>query len=526
MNAAPVDFEHKQGAETPVEPCGGDVQILLATINARYIHAAVGLRYLMANLGEMQSVARILEFEIKQRALDIAGEILAVGARIVGLGVYIWNAALTAEVVAILKKVQPDLVVILGGPEVSYETLGQPIVECADYVITGEADLKFAEVCRALLAGERLVHKVIHAELPQLTGVRMPYGLYSREDLQNRVLYVEASRGCPFTCEFCLSSLDVPVRGFDLALFLAELENLFARGARIFKFVDRTFNLSLKTSRAILEFFLDRWEDGMFVHFEMVPDRMPEALLELLARFPAGGVQLEVGIQTFDEATAKNISRRQNYEKLENNLRFLRANTGVHIHADLIAGLPGETMESFGRGFDRLVALAPQEIQLGILKRLRGTPIVRHDAEWQMQYSPHPPYEILQNKLLSFEQLQSLRRFAKFWDLIANSGRFTDTLPWVWRGLESPFAGFMEFSEWLALRLGRTHSIALVALAEQLYRFVREVRGCDIAEVLKGDWFRGGIKRERLAFLEEAAAPVSASVGGAGGPKRQRRHLA
>lgn len=165
-------------------------------------------------------------------------------------------------------------------------------------------------------------------------------------------------------------------------------------------------------------------------------------------------------------------------------------------------------MESFGRGFDRLVALAPQEIQLGILKRLRGTPIVRHDAEWQMQYSPHPPYEILQNKSLSFAQLQSLRRFAKFWDLIANSGRFTDTLPWVWRGLESPFAGFMEFSEWLALRLGRTHSIALVALAEQLYRFVRDVRGCDIAEVLKGDWFRGGIKRERLAFLEEADPPV------------------
>jgi hypothetical protein len=323
-----------------------------------------------------------------------------------------------------------------------------------------------------------------------------------------------------------LSSLDVPVRGFDLALFLAELEKLFARGARIFKFVDRTFNLSLNTSRAILEFFLNRWEDGMFVHFEMVPDRMPEALLELLARFPAGGVQLEVGIQTFDEATAKNISRRQNYEKLEKNLRFLRANTGVHIHADLIAGLPGETMESFGRGFDRLVALAPQEIQLGILKRLRGTPIVRHDAEWQMQYSPHPPYEILQNKSLSFAQLQSLRRFAKFWDLIANSGRFTDTLPWVWRGLESPFAGFMEFSEWLALRLGRTHSIALVALAEQLHRFVREVRGCDIAEVLKGDWFRGGIKRERLAFLEEAAAPVPALVGSAGGPKRQRRHLA
>lgn len=509
-----------------MEAPGREVRIVLATINARYIHAAVGLRYLMANLGELQGVSRILEFEIKQRALDIAGEILKTGASIVGLGVYIWNVALTTEVVEIIKRVRPETVVVLGGPEVSYETLGQPVVQCADYVITGEADLKFAEVCRAVLAGERPQQKVLHADLPQLAGVRLPYGLYTNEDLQNRVLYVEASRGCPFTCEFCLSSLDVPVRGFDLAVFLAELETLLSRGARVFKFVDRTFNLSPTTSRAILEFFLERWEDGMFVHFEMVPDRMPEALLGLLARFPAGGVQLEVGIQTFDEATAKNISRRQNYEKLEKNLRFLRAHTGVHIHADLIAGLPGETMESFGRGFDRLVALAPQEIQVGILKRLRGTPIVRHDAEWQMQYSPHPPYEILQNKSFSFAQLQSLRKFAKFWDLTANSGRFTDTLPWVWHGLDSPFVGFMEFSEWLSQRLGRTHSIALVALAEQLYRFVKDVRGCEIAEVLRGDWFRGGIKRERLAFLEHAAAPVPELMQGRGASKRQRRHLA
>jgi radical SAM superfamily enzyme YgiQ (UPF0313 family) len=526
MRAALEQFDSIKGGETPVEEHGRAVSIVLATINARYIHAAVGLRYLMANLGDLQGVSRILEFEIKQRALDIAGEILETGAGIVGLGVYIWNVALTTEVVEIIKRVRPETVVILGGPEVSYETLGQPIVQCADYVITGEADLKFAEVCRAVLAGERPAQKVLHAELPPLAAVRLPYGLYSREDLQNRVLYVEASRGCPFTCEFCLSSLDVPVRGFDLAVFLTELETLLSRGARVFKFVDRTFNLSPTTSRAILEFFLERWEDGMFVHFEMVPDRMPEALLGLLARFPAGGVQLEVGIQTFDEATAKNISRRQNYEKLEKNLRFLRAHTGVHIHADLIAGLPGETMDTFARGFDRLVALAPQEIQVGILKRLRGTPIVRHDAEWEMQYSPHPPYEILQNKCFSFAQLQSLRRFAKFWDLTANSGRFTDTLPWVWYGMESPFAGFLEFSEWLSLRLGRTHSIALVALAEQLYRFVKDVRGFEIAEVLRGDWFRGGIKRERLAFLEDGALLGTGPVQGRGAARRQRRHLA
>ncbi|MEK0445313.1 MAG: hypothetical protein RLZZ399_634 [Verrucomicrobiota bacterium] len=501
--------------------------ILLATINARYIHTAFGLRYLMANLGELQPRAQILEFEIKQRPLEIAAEILSHAPRIIGLGVYIWNASLSAEVAAILKKVRPEVTLILGGPEVSHETESQPIFQWADHVITGEADLKFAEVCRNILEGRAPGPKVIAAELPPLDRVQLPYELYNAEDLAHRVLYVEASRGCPFTCEFCLSSLDVPVRAFDLGRYLEALEGLLARGARVFKFVDRTFNLQLSTSRAILQFFLDRWQDGMFLHFEMVPDRMPEALMDLLKRFPPGSVQLEVGIQTFDEDTAKNISRRQNYAKLESNLRTLRAHTGVHVHADLIAGLPGESLESFGRGFDRLVAMGPQEIQLGILKRLRGTPIIRHDTAWEMVYSPHPPYEILQNKLLSFNTLQRLRRFARFWDLFANSGRFSQTLPWIWKNQPSPFESFLHFSDWLGEQLGRNHSIALVALAEKLHLYLSTVRQLDgVAEVLRQDWEKGGAKRERLPFLEHGlASPSDATPAPANrAAKRQARH--
>ena len=501
--------------------------ILLATINARYIHASVGLRYLLANMGELRERTQIVEFEIKQRPLEIASEILALRPKIVGLGVYIWNVALIGEVVAILKRVSPQTVLILGGPEVSHETDAHPVTEWTDHVITGEADLKFAEVCRTLLDGNSPLPKVIPAGLPPLEKVQFPYDCYSDEDIAHRVIYVEASRGCPFTCEFCLSSLDTPVRAFDLDRFLGALEGLLKRGARVFKFVDRTFNLNLRTSRAILEFFLERWREGMFVHFEMVPDRMPESLLELLSRFPPGGVQLEVGIQTFDEATAQNISRRQNYAKLEHNIRFLRAQTGVHIHADLIAGLPGETLESFGHGFDRLLAMEPQEIQVGILKRLRGTPIVRHDREWGMQYSPHPPYEILCNNLMDFNTLQRLRRFARFWDLLANSGRFTQTLPLLWRGRASPFESFLRFSDWLGAKLGRTHSIALVALAEHLYQYLTEellLQG--VAETLHGDWFRGGIKRERLGFLNEVTgtslSPQSPKTVAA---RRQQRHL-
>jgi radical SAM superfamily enzyme YgiQ (UPF0313 family) len=217
--------------------------------------------------------------------------------------------------------------------------------------------------------------KIIPAELPKLEDVALPYDLYTPHDLAHRVVYVEASRGCPFTCEFCLSSLDIPVRQFPLEKFLTAMEGLLTRGATQFKFVDRTFNLNLMVSRAILQFFLARMRPGLFVHFEMVPDRLPEALRAVIAQFPAGSLQFEVGVQTFDEQTSRNISRRQDHAKLAENLTWLRSHTGVHVHADLIVGLPGEDLASFARGFDRLVALGPQEIQVGILKRLRGTPL-------------------------------------------------------------------------------------------------------------------------------------------------------
>src|SRR6185503_15378060 len=165
------------------------------------------------------------------------------------------------------------------------------------------------------------------------------------------------------------------------------------------------------TSRALLQFFLERHRPGLFLHFEMVPDRLPAALREVIAKFPPGALQFEVGVQTFNEQTGALIQRKQNYARLEDNFRYLRGQTGVHIHADLIAGLPGETIESFAAGFDRLVALGPQEIQVGILKRLRGTPISRHDAEFQMVYSPTAPYEILQTRDLDFQTLHRLRRF-------------------------------------------------------------------------------------------------------------------
>jgi radical SAM superfamily enzyme YgiQ (UPF0313 family) len=477
----------------------------------------------MANLGELQDRACIAEFVINQQPLEIVEAILAHKPRIVGFGVYIWNVEQTTEVVALLKRICPDLIIILGGPEVSYETEGQEIVALADHVITGEADVKFADVCRGILIGDSSPEKVIAAELPALNNLASPYDHYTDEDLKNRVIYVEASRGCPFTCEFCLSSLDIPVRAFATEAFLASMQRLLDRGAMQFKFVDRTFNLHLPTSSAILQFFLDRWREGLFLHFEMVPDRLPEQLRGLIRQFPAGAVQFEVGIQTFDDATSKNISRRQNLDRLADNFRFLREETGVHIHADLIVGLPGEGIESFGRGFDRLVRLGPQEIQIGILKRLRGTPIVRHDDEYRMIYAPHPPYEILSTRDIPFEQMQRMRRFARYWDIVANSGHFTGTLKLMWQNAESPFAEFLCFSDWLHATLRRTHQIALHVIAQVLFDYLTEERGIDhehAASTLEADWHRAP-SREALNLRGRKDAQKSAVLRAA---RRQSRH--
>ena len=541
--------------------------IVLTTLNAKYIHAAFGLRYMLANLGPLRADAAIVEFDINQRPVDIVEALLARNPKIIGLGIYLWNVAPATEVVATLKRVRPDVTVILGGPEVSYETESQPIVQLADYVITGEADLAFASSCRLLLAGDRPAAKIIAAELPEFTELALPYDLYDERDVAHRIIYVEASRGCPFSCEFCLSSLDSPVRQSPLPALLDHLQRLLDRGVRQFKFVDRTFNLNLDASHMILEFLLARHRPGLFFHFEMVPDRLPAALREVIARFPPGALQFEVGVQTFNAEVAERISRRQDYERLEDNFRFLRQQTEVHIHADLIAGLPGESLESFAAGFDRLVALGPHEIQVGILKRLRGTPIVRHDAEWQMVYNPHPPYEILQNRLIDFAAMQKLRRFARYWDLVGNSGNFVETTPLMWSNAEgafrlaplaprasaegmvaadgrtpaesgsggtpappSPFASFMRWSEWLYARTGRTDSIALVRLMELLFEFLTVEAKLDpqaTATVIWRDYQRGG-RRDRPAFLKdflplETRRPAPARTH-PGVPKRQARH--
>jgi radical SAM superfamily enzyme YgiQ (UPF0313 family) len=503
-------------------------EIVLATLNARYAHASLGLRCLRANLGSLRERSSIREFVIGQKTEEIAEKLLAERPRVLGLGVYIWNVEQTTQLVAQLKVLAPDLLVVLGGPEVSHETAGQRICALADYVVTGWGDVTFAQLCACLLAGERPETRILPGMQPPLADLALPYGEYTDEDVRQRHLYVEASRGCPFKCEFCLSALDKTAWPFPLEAFLAELETLWRRGARQFKFVDRTFNLKIDASLAILDFFLAKLEaapeDPPFLHFELVPDHLPERLRAGILRFPPGTLQFEIGIQTFDPEVQARISRRQKNDVAEANLRWLREHSAAHLHVDLIAGLPGEDVARFAAGFDRLVALAPHEIQFGILKRLRGAPIARHTQAHGLRFNPDPPYNILATDAIDFATMQRLSRFARYWDIVANSGRYSRSLPRLLGA--SPFARFLAFSDWLYAVTGQTHALAHERLVHLLHDYFATVLCEDASADLAADYHGAG-GRSRLRFeAEDTQLPAPRPARGGNTPKRQARHLA
>jgi radical SAM superfamily enzyme YgiQ (UPF0313 family) len=495
--------------------------IVLTTLNSRYIHASFSLRYLFANLGEVQPQAMIREFTIHDRATDVVEKLLTGEPRIIGFSVYIWNVVEITAVVRLLKTVAPEVIVVLGGPEVSHVPDQPEVVELADYVIKGPGESSFRILCEQLLQDQEPAKMVIEG-LPQaLDELVMPYAYYTAEDIQNRIIYVEASRGCPFKCEFCLSSLDRTSKTFTLDRFLDEMDRLYVMGARNFKFIDRTFNLKVAHSTRILQFFLDRMDERLMVHFEVIPDRLPAALKELLVQFPVNSLQFEVGVQTFDPEVQALISRRQDNEQTKANLLWLRQHTQAHIHADLIFGLPGDTLSGFAGSFDQLYALGPQEIQLGILKRLRGAPINRHTQAYQMKYSPAPPYTVLQTRDISFNELQRVGRFARYWDIFGNQGRFQHTLPLLMG--DQPFARFLSFTDALYEQAQSTWKIALRRQFVLLYQIVPVALGVDqqvLLAALQEDFARSG-EKGRLSHLLNPQKNTRKSQQNA----RQARHL-
>ena len=443
--------------------------IILTTLNARYSHTSLGLRYLLANLKEIKEQTEILEFVINSSIQTIAEQILEKNPKIIGIAVYIWNAFDVGELVKTIKKVSPETIVVLGGPEVSYTPL-RVNFDMADYIICGEGEVSFYELCKELLDGTCTQSRVINSPKVELENIVLPYDDYTDFDIKNRHIYVEMARGCPFECEFCLSSIETKMRYLDIDIFLEQLDKLWNRGARNFKFIDRTFNIKISYAKAILNYFLAK-EEEYFLHFEVIPDNFPEELRELIKQFKAGSLQLEVGIQTLNLDVAKEIHRNLKIDKIKDNLKFLSTQTHAHMHIDLIIGLPSESIESFGRNLNQLYTLSTGEIQVGILKKLSGTTLARHDKVYGMVYNDSPPYDILKNDLISFSLMQEMKRFARFWDIVYNSGNFQKTTALLFED-GKVFENFYDLSKWLYKRSESTYKISLDRMAEFLFEYM------------------------------------------------------
>ncbi|MDR2398666.1 MAG: B12-binding domain-containing radical SAM protein [Spirochaetaceae bacterium] len=452
----------------------------------------MALRLLKANLGVYEPTAELREFALRQPLAEKTAPILAASPRILGVSVAIWNHRATAELLEALHGAWRSGAarrpfIILGGPEAAGINARSSLMDYADWIVQGEGEDCFRDLCAVLLPlapgtrtegiQERIVAlpsvqgvegKRITARAVRLSTLQRAYGLYTDTDLSRKLTYVEASRGCPWGCAFCQSALSTGVRTFPLDQVCEAVRELLDRGARSFKFLDRSFNSDIPRAIAIMEVFLRRLENApvepgkeppFFVHFEMLPGRFPPQLRECLTRFPAGTLRVEIGIQTFNGETAARINRQSAPKRELKALAFLRDKTHAMVHADLIAGLPGEDLTSFAQGFDRLWGVRPKEIQLGILKCLPGTPLAQNHAAYGIRFNPDPPYEVWETEALSRRDMDRIKNFARFWERIVNREAVKELLPRLVPEGKRVFTAFMALSDWLWERFQRSWAI-------------------------------------------------------------------
>jgi radical SAM superfamily enzyme YgiQ (UPF0313 family) len=473
--------------------------IVLVAVNARYSHASLGARFLLANVDDaLRARTVLLEFSINDPVEAIAENIAGVQPRLVGLGVYIWNRGLVETLVPLLRQKLPAAVIVLGGPEIAHDT-ASALAHAADCVVRGEGERLWPAICRDVLDGRPL--QPLPPPLPPvLETLQLPDTLYADSDLRHRNIYIEASRGCPLACAFCLSSAQPGVRHFPEAAVHASLQRLLDRGALQFRFVDRSFNLGGERSLRLLGFFLERLRPGLRLHFELTPDGLSPALRALLIRFPPGVLHLEAGIQSFDPAVLARVNRRCDLAAAAEGIAWLVREARADVHADLIAGLPGETLAGFEAGFDRLYRLGPSEIQVGILKRLHGTALSR-DAQGA-RFRDVPPYDVLETPGMTADELDGVRRFASHWDRVVNRGHFPGSLARLLRDEPSPWQCFDAFSRRLEPQYG-LYGMGLVELASALLD-VMTATGIDHDEaraLLRADYLDKGRRQNLPAFL-------------------------
>jgi radical SAM superfamily enzyme YgiQ (UPF0313 family) len=439
------------------------MNVVVTTLNAKYIHTSLALRCLKAFChGEFD--VHIAEYTIKDPAMNIVSDLYGKRPDVVGFSCYIWNIEETIVVINMLKKIRPDLKIVLGGPEVSYDTeYWMRRIPEVDFIVVGEGEETLRDLLRELSGAQKyhfvfgLAYRkgddiVVNPGRPKLNLDDIPSPHRFPEDvpaLPNRVVYFETSRGCPFSCQFCLSSIEVGVRYFDIERTKSDLLYLIGAGAKLIKFVDRTFNIKRDYALEMFKFLIEN-HGGCVFQFEITADIMrPEVLEFLQQEAPPGIFRFEIGVQSTNDLTNSLVQRRQNFAKLTRTVTMVKESGKIDQHLDLIAGLPEENYNSFRKTFNDVFALGPEELQLGFLKMLRGTGLRNDAAKWGYVYMDHAPYEILGNDILPFTDLVRIKRVEDVLEKYWNAHRMDRTVSYLIREeFASAFDFFQEFGDY------------------------------------------------------------------------------
>lgn len=425
------------------------MKILLTAINSKFIHSNLAVRYLKSFTNDLPYEGKIREFTINDREERILEEIIKEDPDVVAFSTYIWNVELIERLANLIKKVNSNIEILYGGPEVSFDSVQFLRNNIGEYVIEGEGEKTYRDFVLYKL-GELDIDKVrgLHYKnsgdvysnekrpLMSMDEIVFPYE--EDEDLSNKIVYYEASRGCPFNCKYCLSSTSHGVRFLDIERVLEELNYFIKKKVKLVKFVDRTFNCNHKFSMAIWNFLINANTETSF-HFEISADILKDEEIKLLSKAPEGRFQFEVGVQTTNDDVLRNINRFVNFSDIKEKVLELMSIKNIKQHLDLIAGLPGEDYNSFVKSFNDVYSIHPEEIQLGFLKLLKGSSMREEAKMYGMEYSPYPPYEILKTNLVSYEEMIKLKKVEEMVDKYYNSQKFNYIIKFFEKKFNTPF---------------------------------------------------------------------------------------
>lgn len=422
------------------------MKVVLSTLNAKYIHSSLALKYLKMACNIVNSEIVVKEYTINNDLLVILSDIYSEKPDIIGLSCYIWNIDMTLKLSGLLKKVLPKVVIILGGPEVSYDPLDVMKRNIGiDYVVQGEGE----DTLRALLTAltsNTMIHTIeglsfrqkeeIIVGKPQIIGnintIPFPYRDSDMEQLKDKIIYYESARGCPFSCQYCLSSASSGVRFLNLDRVYKELEFFIRHNVRQVKFVDRTFNAKKEHYLPILR-FLATQDCRTNFHFEIAVDLLDDEVLTFLKDVPVGRFQFEIGIQSTYEPTLNKISRHNNWSKIVENVTCIISSLNTHVHLDLIVGLPYESYMQFEQSFNDVYQLRPHMLQIGFLKMLKGAGLRNIANECGYVFLDEAPYEVLSNDSLTYGEVRKLKIVEEVFNQVYNTGRFKYTLDFLIR---------------------------------------------------------------------------------------------